>query len=508
MRAAREWRRALHGSLWQRTAVILGLLTPPVFIWIATRLYLRLAYVLHGRTLQSATSSQAALEMAFLISGAMIAALTGIEFLREAWFADDQEMFGLAPVAPGRHLAYRSVIAVARAGLWSCALLAFPACLAYFLPGLRVPPLLMSILLIAYWATAVAAGLSGASLLLWLVRKAALDPRDVFVVLYILNLLLCLKAFSLVLDPDSFARTADQFVHHRTLTDALPQQEIANLAANYHRLTVVQTTVGVILTVVSPTLAVMTYCCLGRKLWEGWRPTYREASLGATRRYHLTGRRFSSNPSWAILQKDIKDLTRNPAYRNATAGVIVLLAIALWIQSRSAKDSQLLMLVLNLVYFVPLIWSPRAIGQDARFMDIYALSLSDGSRLLSFRLNAHSLVNVVVTFVSAVPFFLFLKPGFQPHTMAYFAIAATIFVPPLTALALALGVLSPASQAVPVPLGINLKGMLCYFLLAIPLYSLLLNRIVVGVAIHALCLTAVALCLCRAAQNHLRSKGE
>jgi hypothetical protein len=203
---------------------------------------------------------------------------------------------------------------------------------------------------------------------------------------------------------------------------------------------------------------------------------------------------FSGGRAWAIFQKDLRDLIRNPVYRNCLLANYLLLLVGLWAQARQASSGRLLMTTLPLVYWTPLIVSARTVSQECPLLELYRLALPRGYNLLDAKLFTQGVVNTILTLAASLPFFLLLRPGFHPSSVLLFTGASLLYVPVLTALALALGTFFPELSVTPGLLGLKLKGFLLYCLMAVPLYAFLLNRMYLGTALYSMfLLPAIAL---------------
>lgn len=217
----------------------------------------------------------------------------------------------------------------------------------------------------------------------------------------------------------------------------------------------------------------------------------------------MSSRRFSTSRSWAIFQKDLRDLLRNPAYRNALIATFLLLLIGIWAQTRKASSSRLPMMTLPLICYAPLLVSARAVSQEFKLLELYKLVLPYRGCLLDAKLRAHSLFNLAAALAASLPFFFLLKPGFQLSTVLCFTGEAVLCVPVLTALALALGTYFPDLSSGPGMLGVRLKGLAVYVLLGSVLYSLLLNRMAAAAGLYIVFLAGISAALFLGARRRL-----
>lgn len=108
-------------------------------------------------------------------------------------------------------------------------------------------------------------------------------------------------------------------------------------------------------------------------------------------------------------------------------------------------------------------------------LECYHTVLSNVGQILEIKLRAQAIVNYLATILLALPLFLLLGPTLRFFEVTYFLVAATLCVPVFTMLAIAIGTYFPNSSRTPQFLGIRIKGALLYFVLTLPIYSLLLE---------------------------------
>jgi hypothetical protein len=152
--------------------------------------------------------------------------------------------------------------------------------------------------------------------------------------------------------------------------------------------------------------------------------------------------------------------------------------------------------------------SGRTVSLEFPLLELYQLVFPRGYSLLDAKLRAQGTVNILVSLAAAFPFFLLLRPGFQTFSALYFMAATVIFVPVLTALALALGTYFPDLSPGPSVLGMRLKGLLLYSLMAVILYSFLLNRMYMATVLYGVFLILVISPLYLGARRRLDSSME
>ncbi len=218
--------------------------------------------------------------------------------------------------------------------------------------------------------------------------------------------------------------------------------------------------------------------------------------------------RFGHNPAFALLQKDKKDLMRNPAYRIAFVACFVLLPLALLVQwragSQAGPSERRMMTSLALLYLVPLFVSARTVSMERSMMGFYRLVLPDVAKLLDWKWRVQAVANCLITSVLSLPVFVLVRGGGDPHESLHYAAAVVVCVPLLTMLAMALGAFFPASSIVSSPIGIRLPGLAAFVAPAVVLYSLLLSRLYIATAVYLLVLAPLTLALFARARRRLR----
>jgi hypothetical protein len=125
--------------------------------------------------------------------------------------------------------------------------------------------------------------------------------------------------------------------------------------------------------------------------------------------------------------------------------------------------------------------------------------------LLDAKLFTQGVVNTILALAASLPFFLLLRPGFHLSAVLIFTGASLLYVPVLTALALALGTFFPELSVTPSLLGLKLKGFLLYCFMAVPLYAFLLNRMYLGTALYSVFLVPAIALLYAGARRRLET---
>ncbi len=234
-----------------------------------------------------------------------------------------------------------------------------------------------------------------------------------------------------------------------------------------------------------------------------------EASRVANACYPAGATFFSESPWVAVFQKDRKDLLRNPAYRNALLACIVLLTIALLAQWKAGDaggpSARRMTTALALLYLVPMLVSARSISVERRMLGFYRLVLPDAAKLLDWKLQAQVPANCLICSILALPLFLLVGGGVDPHEPLHYAVAVVFCVPLLTMLALTLGTYFPTSSIHSNPIGFRIPGLVLYVVPAVVLYSLLLSRMYATAALYLPFLASATLALYLCARRRLHS---
>ncbi len=210
-----------------------------------------------------------------------------------------------------------------------------------------------------------------------------------------------------------------------------------------------------------------------------------------------SGRVFSRKPARAVFQKDVKDLTRNPAYRIPLILSFLCIPAGLWAQWNSASTGSLpsgrrMLLAGSLLYLTPLFISARTVTLEFKMLDFYRLALPHAGTLLGIKWRFQAGLNVIIVTILALPLFAFLRGGNIPNEPLLFAMATVFGVPVLTMLALALGTFFPVAEARANPVGMGKWGVMVYFLLALVLLSLLVNGMKAAATVYLVFLTVVS----------------
>ncbi len=501
-RLLHEYRYALRGTACRRLKSLLLVLAPLFGLFVVAAYYAIL--VQSSAPLLSAGdgSRRRVLEASLIVGGAIAFLIMFMEMLQQLWFARDGEALAIAPVSNAIGVAYRSLFAVLHGAPWIVLFLSFPLLVVFAFPRTRMATdFLILILLIAYWIWLASCAACAASLVAAAANRWRLGRHGLYVALYLFQIMIFIYVFvSLEARWPTLAGRLDL----PAWSALLPPHQLAAIAIGTRHAGLLGSMSAVVSLTASLGCPPLLCYFAAVRLWH-WasRPaaaTKRENRIVCPRSHSLP---FSNNRSWAIFQKDLRDLLRNPMYRNSLVATFFLLATGLWAQARKPAAAPLLAATLALIYTVPLFISGRAASQEYGLLEFYKLVLPSSFSPLDAKLRCQTVVNWALTLAAALPFFLLLRPGFQMFTVLYFAGAAFLSVPVFTALALALGTYFPVISNVPSALGIRLKGFVIYTLLGAIFYSLLLNRLYLGAGICLVFLAAASTVFYRCARRRL-----
>lgn len=399
--------------------------------------------------------------------------LTFMEVLRDFGFAPDAELFALAPLPIHRWILYRLLSVAIRSLPWSATLLAFP--IIFTLSSTHHPrsvKLLISLILffVLYWVWIVAAALFGALGALVFAARSRISRSSAYALLWLLFIGVTTTTTYCFIDPDQWMPLAQKYERGSSWIWILPSHQIGTairldaaghpLSAHLHRF-------AAIATMVITGIAFWRWSLrLGRCAIT---PILSQESPAPVVRLRIGKPHFASRLSWMMLQKDIKDLLRNPSYRHSLVATCILLPLALWAQARSVPPasggppSRLMFSVLSLIYLVPFFFSMRAFALEHRLLDLYRITLPRASRVLTLKLTIQTVVNGALAGILAIPFFSLLVPKARLLEVSYFAVAVIVYLPIFTMLAIALGTLFPQVGDPPGAFGASKKGILIYF---------------------------------------------
>jgi len=485
-RLLHEWRSALRSGARSRLKAALFLATPALALAIVGGYHAMLIRAA-GPWLHAGTARrEGVLGAALLASGVLVFLVLWAEITQQIWFAKDQELLAVSPVARRTHVRYFWLFAVLRSAPWTMTFLTLPVLAASALPSAGPGAVAWALALSAvYWAWLALAALCAAASVAAGANCWRLERHACFAILYLLQIGAVAGIISGWLTPSAWLTFAGNH-EIRGAAALLPHNQIAALMVMAPMQEPRDFAVRAVLLLGILGCASLACWRVTLRLWP--RATLPAATLERDSRPSRARRcrsSFGRGWCWAIFQKDLRDLIRNPVYRNCLLANYLLLFIALWAQARHESSGRLLMTTLPLVYLTPLVVSARTVSREYPLLELYSLALPPGYNLLDAKLAAQGAVNTILAMVAALPFFLLLKPGFQPSAVLLFAGACALYVPVLTALALALGTYFPDLSATPGLLGLKWKGLLLYCLLAVPLYAFVLNRMFPGAALYS-----------------------
>ena len=291
---------------------------------------------------------------ALLASGALVFLVSCAEIMQQLWFAKDQELLATAPIGRSAHIAYRWFFAVLRSAPWAAVFLSLPVLAASALPSAGIGSVAWALALCAvYWAWLAFAALCAAALIVAAANRWRLERHACFVILYLLQIGAVALIISYRLTPSAWFSFAGSCESHG-MAALLPHHQLASIMVMAPMPEIPAVALRAVLligTLVSTSLA----CCLVTlRIWP-WAnlPGAILDRDSRASRVHSRHSTFSTSRSWAIFQKDLCDLIRNPVYRNCLLANYLLLLIGLWAQARQASSERLLMTTLPLMYLTP-----------------------------------------------------------------------------------------------------------------------------------------------------------
>ncbi len=481
-RILHEYRRAFSrdGTFQRRMGFLLNILLMPASAAVAWSLNARILSAVRSHVHADGDNPWPALAAGTALAGLLFFSVSVVELMREVAFAGDREMLQISPTSPQRALRYRLVMAVLRLLPFSVAFALFPV---QFLFSFPFPGPWSAFLIPAaglYFAWLLMLAVFSVLSALSVSRRLALRRHTVFMTLYLLVVLLSIPVSSAIVDRELWPTLVHRFGRLNSgalIPCALFFAMLASARFLYRRALV---------------------------LWHA--ASKSEEPVGRLGRTYA-GRHtdFAREASRALFQKDMKDLIRNPAYRQAMVACGVLLIFVAWSQWHAAVTAsswRRMMTCLSFLYLIPLFISGRTVALELRMLDFYRLVLPKAERLLDLKLKIHAGVNYLIVLGLSVPVFAITGSRGNRYDFSCFILAVGLFVPVLTMLVISLGAFFPHLSPAPHPIGMRLKGIILYGLLALPLYSFLLNRMHAGTAVYSAVLVPLTLFLyCRARRS-------
>lgn len=403
----------------------------------------------------------------------------GSELFREIGNSKDHDLLQVCPVRPARIAAYRVVTALARTAPFSLALVLYPY---YYIWSFwsSIQALILLLLVSCFFGWGVVFALCAAVSLLTM-RASCLPRHATLLIFNVALVLISFLVFYPLFDRDGWSGTM-------------------------HRLNIRQPSVVILLLLLL--FFVLSAWMMLRRVLRLWPRIRQEASSVRPKAFlPREPSLFSISNHWAIFQKDFKDLARNPVYKISLAMALLLFPMVLWSQWKAGAGSptswRRMMACLSFLYLVPFMVSARTVSLELRMLGFYRLVLSKLARILDLKWRAQSILNCLAVAALSLPYFLFIRPGPRPWEPLYFAVCVVAYVPLFTMLAIALGALFPVSSAGANPIGMNKWGIVIYMMLAVPLYSFLLNYMIAGILIFSVFLIAATLLLYFGARRYL-----
>jgi hypothetical protein len=505
-RLLHEWRSILWNNSRSRWKAALLFVTPALALATVGSYHAMLIRAAAPDLQAGLARREGVIGAAFLASGALVFLVSCAEILQQVWFARDQELLAVAPVSRHAHIVYSLFFAAWRGAPWAAVFLSLPVLAASALPAA------------GFWATACAVGL-GALFWAWLTcaalcagvlvpavfNRTRLERHTLFVLVYLLQI----GAMGFIirgwLTPAAWLEFAGEYEFHGLLA-MLPHHQMASLIVRCSLQSVAVGALRAILLAGTLLLSALACYLVTLRFWpQATLPASSRGSGARTTRARRCRQAFLAGRSWVICWKDRRDLLRNPLHRSWLLANYLLLLLGLWAQARKESSSRLLMLILPVICVVPLTVSARTVSQECQFLELYKLIFPAAYSILDAKLRAQGVVNTILSFAVALPFFLLLKPGFETFTVLYYVCICLLYAPVLTALALALGTYFPDLSATPGMLGLRWQGALLYCLSAAVLYSFLLNRLYLGAALYSLFLVPLTAALYCGARRRLDS---
>ncbi len=481
-RILHEYRKvfSIGGTLRRRAAFLLYVLLTPASAAIAWALNARILSAVRSHIRADGDNPWPALAVGSALAGLLFFSVSLIELMREIAFAGDREMVQISATSPERALRYRLVMAVFRFLPFSVVFALFPAqfLLSFPLPRPWAAFVIPAVVLYFLWLFMLA--LFTVMSVLSVSLRLRVRRHTVFMLLYVLVVLLSIPVSSAIVDQELWPVLVHRLRHMSPGTWVLGALFFAFLVSTRF---------------------------LYRRSLELWHEASKSEEpvgrLGRTYRGRHTC--FPADAARALLQKDMRDLIRNPAYRQALVACGILLILAAWSQWKAAGTTgswRCMMTCLSFLYLIPLFFSGRSIALELPMLDFYRLVLPKVETLMDLKLKTHTTVNCLTVVALSVPVFLLTAQGGNHCDFFYFILTVGLFVPLLSMLVISLGTFFPHISPVPHPFGIKLKGIVLYGLLALPLYSFLLNRMYVGTAVYSAALVPLTLLLyCRAKRS-------
>jgi len=474
--------RRVHGpykQISQFVRIALPLLAFPLSVFVMSQVYRSIVEVVRSHMQLEGERVFGLFVAGTLAVGCLVFLAASSELFREIADAKDRDFLKLCPLAPPRVMGYRIVLVCCRTVVFLPALILYPF---YYVWSLYDPGR-------AAVLTAVAASfIAWCGLLsLWVAtyvaarRELRFSRKSILLAFNIVITMISLPVFYCMMDRNGWADWMRRF------NAAEPSNPILLLFL-----------VGFLVSGVLLFLGAL-------RLWPEVRPE--QAYAGCAKIPRRQGALFSEHGHWAILQKDFKDLIRNPAYKHGFLCCLMFFPLVLWAQWKSgasaAPSSRRMMASLSLIYLVPALVSCRTVSIELRMLELYRLALPKLERLLDLKWRAQSILNCAIVGILAFPYFVYVRQGARAYEPLYLCGCVVAFVPLQTMLAIASGAFFPSRPGTLNPIGMGKPGIILYFGLSVILFSLLLNYLFLGVLIYSAFLVPLTLVLYLGARRYL-----
>jgi hypothetical protein len=407
----------------------------------------------------------------FVVPGTLVSTLLFYLFLlpeliREIGFAGDLELLRVAPIQTSHWIGYRLICAFLRSVGFAALVISFPVYCAWSFSKDTFQLLFFLFLIISCFAWLSLMALWTSVAILCISNRLQISRHALFVFISVVLVLGAFWATPYFIDAgiwSGFARRSHGY----------------HISSGY--------LFGLLV------ILFLSGSLVYKSTLRLWPHASKPADHGTrrVREFFGKGTLFSADHSWAVFQKDLKDLCRNPNYRYSLllcCLLMIYIAAASWLKASSARPHTWarLMVGLTYVHMIPFFMSARTVSLEFRMLPFYRLIFPNAGRILDFKWRVQSVLNSLVNLVLAFPLFLLIRGGARSFEPAYYAGCVIVFVPVFTMLALALGTFFPSTSTPQNLFGIRPLGGVIYFLLAITLYSFLLNYMYLGTLLYSL----------------------
>jgi hypothetical protein len=459
--------------------IALPLLAFPLSVFMMSRVYRSIVEAVRSSMQPGSERVFGLLIAGTLAVGCLAFLAASSELFREIADAKDRDFLKLCPLPPLRVMAYRIVLVSCRTVVFLPALILYPFYYIWSLYDLGRAAVLTAVTasfvvwcgLLSLWVATYVASL----------RELRFSRKSILLAFNIVITLISLPVFYCMMDRNGWADWTRRF----NVADPSNPILLLFLAAF----------------VISGALLFLG----ALRSWPEVRQEQAYAGRAKILRHH--GALFSEQSHWAILQKDFKDLIRNPAYKHGCLCCLMFFPLVLWSQWKSgtgaAPSSRRMMASLSLIYLVPALVSSRTVSIELRMLGLYRLALPKLERLLDLKWRAQSILNCAIVGILAFPYFVYVRQGTRAYEPLYLCGCVVAYVPLQTMLALTSGAFFPSRPGILNPIGMGKPGMILYFGLSVILFSLLLNYLLLGVLIYSAFLVPFTLVLYFGARRYL-----